>query len=213
MADSSPMTDLAALPDTLPVKPTPEQLMQLDKYLELLMRWNNSLNLVGHSSRDEILRDLVLDSFYLADFLAGIFPAGSQPHLVDLGAGAGLPGIPLRILWQAGFYDLIEARQKRALFLSNVLAALGLPRVNVFRGRAETFLGALQKPPAAIISRAFMPWPKLLRFCAPFLGPDSLMIILASGAPEKIVDWHCLKSLPYTINSRTRWLWCLKKDD
>lgn len=93
----------------------------LAEYLQLLCRWNKAMNLVGaHHWRDAMQR-LVADSFHLATFLDGL-PLPEDPLCWDLGSGAGLPAIPLRMAWQRGTCWLVEAREKRALFLSTVLA-------------------------------------------------------------------------------------------
>jgi hypothetical protein len=121
----------------------PEQAEKLAVYLDVLAAWNRRVNLVGPSDWTVILDELVADSPHLAAFLdspevAGLLgSAGGEPLCLDFGAGAGLPGIPLRILWPRGDYVLIEVRAKRAAFLAEVLARLGLPRTTVFSGRAE----------------------------------------------------------------------------
>lgn len=98
----------------------------LAEYLQLLCRWNKAMNLVGaHHWRDAMQR-LVADSFHLATFLDGL-PLPEDPLCWDLGSGAGLPAIPLRMAWQRGTCWLVEAREKRALFLSTVLARVPLP--------------------------------------------------------------------------------------
>ena len=105
----------------------------LAEYLQLLCRWNKAMNLVGaHHWRDAMQR-LVADSFHLATFLDGL-PLPEDPLCWDLGSGAGLPAIPLRMAWQRGTCWLVEAREKRALFLSTVLARVPLPGTHVFRG-------------------------------------------------------------------------------
>lgn len=158
---------------------SPEQAAALAAYLEVLTVWNRRVNLVGHAGWEEILDDLVADSLHLAAFLespgvAGLFDAAGGPVSLDFGAGAGLPGIPLRILWGRGEYVLIEIRAKRAVFLAEALARLGLQRTSVFSGRAEDAPGRFVTPerPGLVLclSRAFLPWPKFLAFAAGHAG-------------------------------------------
>lgn len=161
----------------------------LTEYLFLLQKWNQSMNLVGKSSWQDILKELVLDSLHLAKYLnehlifgSEFLPYGmnekyhtfqftenTKPNLEtwDLGAGAGLPGIPLRILWNQGNYSLVEAREKRTLFLNMVNIKLGLENTFICRERAENFMQ--NKMANLIISRAFMPYEKMLPFIAPYL--------------------------------------------
>ena len=121
---------------------TKEQSSQLAIYLDLLMRWNRMMNLVGARHWRDALDDLILDSFHLAAFLREhILPTlPPSPVTWDLGAGAGLPGIPLRMVWHDGTYCMVESRDKRTIFLSTVLARCPLKGTQVFRGRAEQFM-------------------------------------------------------------------------
>ena len=128
---------------------TPARLLEalpgrLGRYVDMLAAWNRAMNLTGGRDGADILEHLVPDSFELAAFLSSgpladaADAAGPDgPRVLDLGAGAGLPGIPLRMVWERGEYTLVEAREKRALFLANALAALDLARTTVWRGPAE----------------------------------------------------------------------------
>ena len=132
----------------------------LTAYLDLLMRWNARMNLVGARTWRTALADLVADSWRLADLLAELdLPADCLT--MDLGAGAGLPGVPLRLFWDRGEYLLVELRAKRAIFLRRVLGVLDPPRTGVFEGRAEDAL-ATRGPVDLALSRAFMPWREFL---------------------------------------------------
>ena len=128
------------------------------------MQWNRVMNLVGARHWRDALDDLVMDSFHLNAFLRSqVLPAlPASPSCWDLGSGAGLPGIPLRILWNEGDYWMVESRDKRTIFLSTVLARSPLPGTHVFHGRAEQFMEG--KKADLIVSRAFMPWKELLEF-------------------------------------------------
>ncbi|MDR2574251.1 MAG: class I SAM-dependent methyltransferase [Desulfovibrio sp.] len=204
-ADAAGSARISGLPDSA--------LDGLAVYLELLLRWNAAFNLVGFHSWQEIFTRLVADSFYLADFLTRLFPPG-EPLLWDLGAGAGLPGIPLRLIRPQGEYHMVERREKRALFLSTALARLGLKGTHVFRGEAGHFFASRRPPedkPDGIVSRAFLPWPALLELARPHLHPGGRLIIFASKeAPAELppawkgVDFHA-----YAVAGDKRHLWAL----
>lgn len=154
----------------------------LARHLGALMRWNARMNLVGARNWRDAARDLVADSLILEGFLrrlqaSGILPA--EPLSWDLGAGAGLPGIPLRLVWHDGAYHLVEAREKRAVFLMTVLADLGLPRTDALRGRAEDLLAASPRGADLILSRAFMPWRELLAFAGPHLADGGVVLLMS----------------------------------
>lgn len=199
------------LPAEIPLCPTPAGLADLDVYLDILQKWNRTLNLTGARTPVKIINELICDSFYLAKFLYVLFDRNANANAItlDLGAGAGLPGIPLRIVWDKGFYVMIEAREKRALFLANVLSRLNLARTSVYRGRAEAYFREHTQQYTCILSRAFMPWQELISFCGPYLSADGYLIIMASTPPPPAqISWSVVYSLAYANNKR--WLWAVK---
>ena len=101
---------------------TEETLPPLAGYLGLLIQWNRVMNLVGTRTAEDTFFTLVVDSLHLGRFLREDVEYSTAPCCWDLGSGAGLPGLPLRMIWQEGDYWMVEAREKRALFLSTVLA-------------------------------------------------------------------------------------------
>lgn len=177
----------------------------LHGYLTELLRWNRVMNLVGARSASAAFSTLFVDSFHL-DRLVRRLPLPAEPKCWDLGAGAGLPGIPLRALWQAGGYTLVEAREKRALFLKTILARFPLPGMQVFHGRAEDFMAGDSGPADLIVSRAFMPWEKLLPFVRPHLAEQGVLLLLLR---EKLTlpedsGWNVLESLTYKVGGDAR---------
>lgn len=188
-------------------------------YLSLLMKWNRVMNLVGKTQWQEALRTLLADSIPLFTFITGLQRQGlvpAQPRTWDLGAGAGLPGIPLRLLWQDGHYRLVEAREKRSLFLRSVLAAHDFGETAVAQARAEQFMPA-QPPANLVISRAFMPWDEVLDFIEPYLTPAGVAVFLTlTSAPEQHTSgisgrvWRLAQETRYVINRDERYLWALQ---
>lgn len=187
-----------------------DQARLLAIYLGLLVKWNKAMNLVGPKSWEDIFSTLIMDSLHLADFLNGL-DLPESPLTLDLGAGAGLPGIPLRTVWQRGEYILVEARQKRSIFMRTALNAMGLPRTVVFNGRAEK-LGEDMLPADLVVSKAFMPWPELLNFVKPMLSEQGRIVILsndpAPGAKKLAEHGYELESaVHYEAGSRTHFFW------
>jgi 16S rRNA (guanine527-N7)-methyltransferase len=195
--------------------PVPESAFApLGEYLSLLMRWNRAMNLVGAKDWRGALR-LAADSFFLARFLEGL-PLPPQPLTWDLGAGAGLPGIPLRMVWQAGEYHMVELREKRAIFLNAALARIELPRTYAAHERAEHFFARMlagQSPADCMLSRAFMPWQSLLPFVADSLGTDGLVCVAANRPlPETLPGlWVAIAEYAYEIDGVRRFFWALRK--
>ena len=199
-----------------------ETLRHLSCYLELLMQWNRVMNLVGTRTAEETFATLVVDSLYLADFLSGEWTEKTRlndsPECWDLGSGAGLPGLPLRMIWQKGTYWMVEAREKRALFLSTVLARNPLPGTHVFRGRAEAFMaGPPERSADLVISRAFMPWPSVLQLVHSALNPQGVVILLLREDVrhdplwnQTSENWALLATSVYEVGTVHRYLCALQ---
>lgn len=201
-------------------KLAPEQAEALSRYLTLLLKWNRAMNLVGRADWPGVFRDLAADSLHLAEFLKEL-PLPEAPLALDLGAGAGLPGIPLRVLWPRGDYVLVELREKRAIFLTQAVGALKLPRTFVLHGRAEASLAALpgfkleRERADVVLSRAFMPWPQLLPLAADLLAPGGTLVVLANEAPPKEqgadmgAGFRLSGVREYPADGRSRYFWSL----
>lgn len=190
--------------------PDETALKALTTYLELVLKWNKVMNLIGPYPWEDALRTLMMDSLHLAGFLDSL-DLPSSPCCWDFGAGAGLPGIPLRIVWQKGEYHLVEVREKRALFMQQTVARLGLPNTHVFRGRAEDFMDG-HAPADVLLSRAFMPWEKLLGFAGGNIKPTGRIVVLAlEPAPAALpAGWDIETYRAYAIGQDTRYFWSLR---
>jgi 16S rRNA (guanine527-N7)-methyltransferase len=151
-------------------------LRQLAQYISELLIWNKKINLIGKQDWISAYQSLIKDSLYLARLLTRLdLPA--HPLTLDLGAGAGLPGIPLRIVWPAGEYVLVEPRQKRALFLHHAVRMTSLLRTRVCTRRAEE----LHEDPAdLIVSRAMCPWHELLDLAGPLISSQGCVVIFSN---------------------------------
>lgn len=149
------------------------QLSQVSAYLDLLLKWNAKINLTAVRSPDEILTRHFGESFFLAHYLSRLRPAivipgaaranasakprdlgfqnqkmsnsANEQIAVDLGSGAGFPGLPLKIYAPSLAVTLIESNQKKATFLREVIRTLKLTDINVFSSRAEAYVQAVQK--------------------------------------------------------------------
>ncbi len=121
-------------------------------YLKLLEKWQRRINLVANSTLQNAWQRHILDSGQLALYL----PANTK-HILDVGSGAGFPGLVLAIMTSAQV-DLVESDQQKAIFLSTVIRELGL-NAKVHNCRIES-LAPLR--PDVITARALAPVPKLL---------------------------------------------------
>ena len=140
-----------------------ETTARLARHLDLLAVWQRRMNLVGTASLNDPWRRHVLDSAQLAAFL----PQGGV-RVVDLGSGAGFPGLVIAIVarHRGVTVDLIESNEKRCAFLDAAVRATGAP-ARVHRARIES--GAVP-PAAAVTARACAPLGKLLHYAAPYVA-------------------------------------------
>jgi 16S rRNA (guanine527-N7)-methyltransferase len=111
------------------------EIRQFSRYLELLRRWNRTHRLTGVQTPEAIIEKLFKDSLLFIPLLP------PRPlKLIDIGAGAGIPGLPLRIVDPAIEVTLVESRRKRVSFLATVVRELGLTDVRILHGRAEAMI-------------------------------------------------------------------------
>lgn len=142
----------------------PDQIDLFAAYLDALIDWNGRMNLVAGSTLADPTRRHLLDSLALATAL----PAAPD-SLADVGSGAGLPGIPLAILWPQTQVVLIESINKKADFLRHVAATLPLANVRVLSERAE-LVGqnrAHRERAAVVTARAVANLATLAELCLP----------------------------------------------
>jgi 16S rRNA (guanine527-N7)-methyltransferase len=119
--------------ETLP----PRLLEALQRYLDLLLRWNARVNLTAVRDPEKIVTRHFGESLFAARVLLRGRDAAAASTLVDVGSGAGFPGVPMKLFAPQLELTLIEAHNKRAVFLREVVRSLGLDRAEVFGGRAE----------------------------------------------------------------------------
>jgi 16S rRNA (guanine527-N7)-methyltransferase len=118
------------------VHASPEQLEQFRAHFDLLIRWNERTNLTSIRDPVAILRRHFAESAYLTQVVK-LGPG----TLIDIGSGAGFPGIPVKVLSPETKVVLVEAVQKKAAFLKEVARATGLPGLEVFAGRFQDYQG------------------------------------------------------------------------
>ncbi len=144
---------------------------------ELLASWGQRINLSGHRTAQDVVARLVLDALAISTCL----PAAA-PSLVDLGSGAGFPGLPIAVARPAMRVLLVESRERRHHFQRAVTRTLGLENVHSARGRIEV----LEPEPAQIaIAQAVSPPPQLLSIMVPWVEPGGLIAIPGSEQPPQ----------------------------
>lgn len=143
-----------------------QQVERLAAYLELLGRWQARINLVGASTLADAWRRHVLDSSQLVPLL----PATAR-NLVDLGSGAGFPGLVIAILTDVPV-TLVESDARKAAFLAEA-ARQTASRVSISIGRAESLA---PRPADVVTARALAPLPQLLQYAVKWLAPNGVCL-------------------------------------
>lgn len=147
-------------------------------YLELLVKWNQAYNLTAVRDPAEMLTRHLLDSLAMAPFW-------TQPELADMGAGAGLPGLPLAILHPERRVVLIESNGKKTRFMREVKRSLGLDQVEVIDSRAETYRPVA--PVQCATARAVASIAELAGWCRDWLAVDGrLLAMKGPGYAEEL---------------------------
>ena len=173
-------------------------------YLNELWAWNQQTNLIGVSSRKRIVFELFLDSLIPAPFLA------KSETLLDVGTGAGFPGIPLKIYKPHLVVHLLDAKYKKGSFLKQAVRLLGLNETTVITERVEEAEDSVLPHGYHIITaRALSPFGQALTWCAPKLAPGGFFVSYLGGRAEaelreyeEIIDEHNLvlhKDISYVL--------------
>jgi 16S rRNA (guanine527-N7)-methyltransferase len=113
-----------------------KQLVQTSIYLDLMLRWNSRVNLTAVRDANNIVTRHFGESYFVA---ARLLELGSPRAIIDLGSGAGFPGVPIAILAPEARTTLIESNSKKAAFLNEVIRELSLGCASVFNGRGENY--------------------------------------------------------------------------
>lgn len=150
-------------------------------YTRLLLEWNKKINLTSVTDEKEIIIKHYLDSLSLG---SAVDLKGKT--LIDVGAGAGFPGIPLKILREDLAVTLLDSLEKRVRFLNEVIGCLSLDGIEAIHGRAEDY-GVKQEYREKYdyaTARAVAELSVLCEYCLPFVKPGGLFIAMKGPSAE-----------------------------
>lgn len=177
---SNPWTHLAADVAALGLALDADFESRVRVFLGELGRWGQVARLTGYRTKAERIEHLVLESL----LLLAVLPESVSP-LLDIGSGAGVPGLILKLARPAWAVTLVEANRRRANFLRHVSRRLGLEAVAVETTRAEALAGApaLRGRFRTVTLRAVASLPRALALARPFLAPEGRIVVsLGPGA-------------------------------
>ncbi|PCM44085.1 16S rRNA (guanine(527)-N(7))-methyltransferase RsmG [Marinobacter sp. ANT_B65] len=152
-----------------------EQQQKLLAFLALLNKWNKAYNLTAVRNEGEMVSRQLLDSL-------SILPWITTDQLLDVGAGGGLPGIPLAIVFPEKRFTLLDSNGKKTRFLNQCVLELGLDNVEVIHGRAEDCRP--EQPFSQISSRAFTALDNLVGWCGGLLANGGSFLAMKGQYPD-----------------------------
>lgn len=160
---------------------TDEQIEQFLHYYEMLVEKNKVMNLTGITEYEEVIQKHFLDSLSLIRVIPDI--ASQELTVIDLGTGAGFPGLPLKIAFPELEITLMDSLNKRILFLQEVINALDLKKVSAVHGRAEEMASnaAHRQQYDLCVSRAVSNLAVLTEYCLPFVKKGGLFVSYKSA--------------------------------
>jgi len=185
----------AHLPDRL--------LRQVLAYLDLLLRWNARMNLTAVRDPEQMVQRHFGESLFTAKAL---YPSASEKGvLVDIGSGAGFPGIPIKLWAPNVALTLIESKQKKVTFLRETLRTLELNDAQVFAGRAEDFVAPAA--PLTVTLRAVEQFAEVLPTAARLVGQSSRTALLigevqVDAARQILPDFRWREAVPIPLSER-----------
>ena len=155
-----------------------EKIHKLKIYAELLEKWNKVYNLTGLKNKSQWWTHHFLDSLSIVEFVRG-------NSLVDIGTGAGLPGVVLAIAFPAKQITLVDSNQKKGVFLREVAATIGLDNIKVITKRVEHF--HYSPGFSFIVSRAFSNLATFLRLASHLCVSDGIIVAMKGKLDKK--EW------------------------
>ena len=183
---------------------TEKQIDLLTIFIDLLIEWNNKINLIGMSDRSRVTTELVLDS------IVPVLHLPSKGRMIDLGSGAGFPAVIIKILKPDLEIKLIESNGKKVNFLKYAIYTLKLTGIIPVNSRIETITESMKSLKTDIVtSRAMANLEKIIRLSEPFLKPGGIIVgFLGKDGRKELKN---IKNLlfDYNLNIKKTITYCL----
>ena len=163
-----------------------KQKEQFDKFYELLVEWNKVMNLTGITEYEEVNEKHFVDSLSIVKAI----DMNDVKSVIDIGTGAGFPGIPLKIAFPHLKVVLLDSLNKRINFLNTVISELGLENIETIHGRAEDFAkqADYREQFDLCVSRAVANLATLSEYCIPYVEKGGMFVPYKSGEIDEEVE-------------------------
>ena len=148
-------------------------------YLTLLARWNRRYNLTAIREPEAMVTRHLLDSLSLIPFLR-------EGSMIDVGSGAGLPGVPIALAQPGRSVTLLDSNGKKTRFLDHLKLTLEMPQLTVVKARCEDYRPA--RPFDLLTSRAFAALGDMIAGCQHLLAPDGEYLAMKGTHPQEEID-------------------------
>ena len=176
------MNNFNTLLEELGIKPTSEQLDQLRIYQEYLVEYNSHTNLTAITDKDEVY----LKHFYDSLTMVKAIDLNTVNTLIDVGTGAGFPGMVLKIMFPHLHVTLLDSNNKKTTFLSNLVEKLGLINIEVVNTRSEDYAHLNLDKYDVVTARAVTHLKALTELCLPLVKVGGYFIPLKGNATDEI---------------------------
>ena len=147
---------------------------QLLRFLSLLVKWNKAYNLTALEDPMEMVERHLLDSLSVLEYLQG-------SHILDMGTGPGLPGIPLALLCPQTHFVLLDSNSKKIRFVRQAMLELRLENISPVHARVEQYLP--DRPFDTLIARAFTALPRMLELTSGLRVPNGCLLAMKGAVP------------------------------
>lgn len=164
----------------LGIKLTDKQLNQLEQFYNLLIEWNEKINLTRITSKEEVY----LKHFYDSLTISKVINLKNSKTLCDVGTGAGFPGIVLKIVYPNLKITLVDALQKRVNYLNTIIKELNLDGITAIHARGED----LKEKYDVVTARAVANIEKLLKYTMHLVAPNGVFIAMKGNISEELND-------------------------
>ncbi|WP_024832688.1 16S rRNA (guanine(527)-N(7))-methyltransferase RsmG [Ruminiclostridium josui] len=166
------------------------QVEQFEKYMKLLKEWNKKINLTAIEDDKEIIIKHFIDSISIVPYVKD-----EEIKIIDVGTGAGFPGIPIKIVNPKNNITLLDSLDKRIKFLNEVINTVNITQISAIHGRAEDFgvNHEYREKYDIAVARAVSNLPVLLEYCLPFIKINGIFIAMKGSNTEEFDN--CNKAL------------------